>query len=249
MGEDGHARLRLDPRDEALAAAGHEDVERAVEAGEHGADRRAVAGRHELDRLAREAGFREPLPHGVGERARRAKALGAGAQHRGVAGLEAERAGVGGHVRPALEDHAHHPERRRHALDQEAVRALEGRQHPADRIGQGGDAVHRGGDRLHPLRVEREPVEKGRILPAPARLGEVVPVRRKDPGLGRPDRGGHGAQGRVLLGRPRQAPAAAMRRGRPGPTLPISPARSPEPSITRNASLIPRPLRPPSARP
>ena len=95
MGEDRHARLRLHARDEALAAARHDDVERAVEAGEHGADRGAVARRHELDRRLGQAGLGQAGAQRLGDGAAAAEALGAAAQDRRIAGLEAERARVG----------------------------------------------------------------------------------------------------------------------------------------------------------
>ncbi len=56
--------------------------------------------------------------------ARGAMAVGAAAQDRGVAGLEAQRAGIGRHVGAALVDDADHAERRAHALDRHAVRPL-----------------------------------------------------------------------------------------------------------------------------
>ena len=48
MGEHRHARFLLHARDQALAAARHDHVDRAVEPGEHHADRGAVARRHQL---------------------------------------------------------------------------------------------------------------------------------------------------------------------------------------------------------
>ena len=142
VGEDRHARLVLDAVDQALAAARHDHVDRAVEAGQHRADRGAVAGRHELDRR-RPAGRRlgQALDQAAVDRAGRAERVGAAAQDRGVAGLEAERAGVGGDVRAALVDDADDAERRAHALDVEAVRAVPGGDDRADRIGQGGDLL------------------------------------------------------------------------------------------------------------
>ena len=67
--------------------------------------------------------------------------VGAAAQHHGVAAFQAQRAGVGGDVRPALVDDADHAERRRDPLDLQAVGPLESREHPADRIGQSGDLL------------------------------------------------------------------------------------------------------------
>ena len=79
---------------------------------------------------------RKPVRQGGVDRARRAEALGAAAQDRRVARLEAERAGVRGHVRPALVDHADDAERHAHALDRHAVRARPAIDDGADRIGQ-----------------------------------------------------------------------------------------------------------------
>ena len=130
---------------------------------------------------------------------RRAEAVGAGAQDRGVAGLEAERAGIRRHVRPALEDHADDPERRRRALDLKSVRALEGGKDPPDGIGQRGDAPDRRRDRLDARRVQSEAVEEGGALAAGPRLREVVGVRGEDCGGCGADRGRHRVQRRVLL--------------------------------------------------
>ena len=70
MREHRHARLRLHARDQALAAARHDHVDRAVEAGEHHPDRGAVARRHERDRGLRQAGRAQgPRPARHGSRA------------------------------------------------------------------------------------------------------------------------------------------------------------------------------------
>ena len=66
MGEDRHARLVLDARDQALAAARHDDVDRSGEPGEHQADGSAVARRHDLDRFRGKPGSDNPF----GERLR-----------------------------------------------------------------------------------------------------------------------------------------------------------------------------------
>ena len=60
-------------------------------------------------------------------------AFAAAAQDGGVAGLEAERAGVAGHVGPALVDDADDAERHPHALDAQAVRSVHSARHGADR--------------------------------------------------------------------------------------------------------------------
>ncbi len=122
MGEHRHARLGLHAADQVLAAARHDHVDRAVEAGEHHADRLAVARRHQRDRRGGQSGFDQAFDQRGMDRAAGAEALGAAAQDRGIAGLEAERAGIGGDIRPALIDHADDAERHPHALDAHAVR-------------------------------------------------------------------------------------------------------------------------------
>ena len=89
MREHRHARLALHARDQALAAARHDDVDLAVEAGEHHADRGAVAGRHQRDRRLRQVGFAQALGQRGVDRARRAMAVRAAAQDHGVAGFQA----------------------------------------------------------------------------------------------------------------------------------------------------------------
>ncbi len=121
MREDRHPRLRLHARDEALAAARHDDVEVAVEPGEHRADGGAVAGRHELDRM-RPAGRRAARPstmaatiaaaeRKLSEPARRIAALPALRQSAPASAVD---------VGAALEDHPDDAERRRDALDRRA---------------------------------------------------------------------------------------------------------------------------------
>ena len=53
------------------------------------------------------------------DRAAGAGASRAAAQDHGIAGLQAQRAGIGGHIGAAFEDHADDAERHAHALDGE----------------------------------------------------------------------------------------------------------------------------------
>ncbi len=104
---------------------------------------------------------------------RRAKTVRAAAQHHRIAALEAERAGVRGHIRPALVDDADDSERRRHALDDEAIGTGVPRQHPPDRVGQGGDLLEPARDRLDPRRIERQPVDQGRAQALGSRVRAI----------------------------------------------------------------------------
>ena len=53
MGKYRHTRFLLHARNQALAAARHNDVDSTVKTGEHHSDRRALARRHQLDRCFR----------------------------------------------------------------------------------------------------------------------------------------------------------------------------------------------------
>ena len=113
----------------------------AVEARQHGADRGAVARRHELDgvgaagrplRAPRASPRRSPCAvRKLSEPARRIAALPA---FRQSAPASAVTLGRLSKMTPI------DAERRRDALDQQAVRPLEGGEHPPDGIGQRGDA-------------------------------------------------------------------------------------------------------------
>ena len=167
MREDRHARLALHARDQALAAARHDDVDGAVEARQHLADGGAVGRRHELDRVLGQAGRLQALDQAGMDGARGIERIRAAAQDHGVAGLQAQRAGIGGHVGAALVDHADDAERRAHALDVQAVRPVPCGDHLADRIGQRGDrrdAVGHGRD----ARRRRASAGRGRPAAAPA---------------------------------------------------------------------------------
>ena len=160
MRENGHARFMLDARDEALAAARHDDVNRAIEAGKHGTDRGAIARRHERDGGDRQAGLAQSFREAGMNRAHRAETVGATAQDGGIAGFETERAGVRRNVRTALEDHADRAKRRRDPLDPEAVRPLKPLQHAPDRIAQFRDLLDAARHSLDAGGVERQPVEE-----------------------------------------------------------------------------------------
>ena len=152
----------------------------------------------------------------------------AAAQDDGVSALQAERAGVRGDVRAALIDHADHAKRRRNPLDDQAVGAVEGREHAADRIGQRRDVLEAASDRLDPRRVQREAIEERRRQALRPAFGEIAPVGRQDlrralaqnsrrrrqrPVLLRGRRIGEGASGRPRLGADRAHRGADFRFG------------------------------------
>ena len=199
MGEDRHARLGLHPRDQAFAAARHDHVDGAVEAGQHGADGGAVAGGNELDARLGQARFLEPGGEAGMDQPRGVKTLRASAQNGGVARFQAQPAGVGGDIGAAFENHPDHAERRRDALDAQAVGPLERLQRPADRVRQIGDFVEAARDGGDALVVEHQPVEHGGAEVLRPGLGHVESIGLEQFHLpGEQDFGG-GAQGEIFL--------------------------------------------------
>ena len=180
MREHRNARFMLHARDKAFAAARHDHVYVSVQARKHGAHGGAVVGRHERDDVARKAGALQSRDKAAMDRPRGAQAIRAAAQDRGVAGLEAQRAGVGGDIGPALVNHADNTQRRRDALDAQAIGPLEHGQHTAHGVGQIGDFLHAARHRLDALLVEGEPIHRRSERVGGLRLRHVQRVRGKD---------------------------------------------------------------------
>ena len=82
---------------------------------------------------------------------RRSEALGTAAQDHGVAGAQAQAAGIGGDVRPRFVDDADDADRNAHARDVEPVGARPAREFGADRIGQRRHRFEPGGHLFDPL--------------------------------------------------------------------------------------------------
>ena len=182
---------------------------------------------------------RRPLVERRVDGARRAMAVRAAAQDHGVAGLERQRAGVGGDVRPALVDHADDAERHPHALDGHAVRPRPGFGDLADRIGEA--RAPRRGLRPSPRRAGRSSASRSRNGGGQAgglavgddprrwrrgsrtwRRGSPAPCRRaRDPSA--PSR---------------RAPAPARRPWRARPMSRIVAAMSPDPSMVFSGAVM-----------
>ena len=127
--------------------------------------------------------------------------LGAAAQDRRVAGLEAQSRGVGGHVRPRLVDDADDAQRHAHQADLDAGRTELEVRDLADGIGQRRDfreAVRHRGDGL---RRQRQPVDEGGVVPGRRCRGDVLGVGGDELRLVAPEGGGRCGERGVL--RPR----------------------------------------------
>ncbi len=188
----------------------------AVEAGEHHADGGAVAGGDDLDGLGGEVRRTQSLDKAAVDCRRGAEGIGAAAQDRGIARLEAERAGVGGDVRPALEDDADDAERRAHALDVEAVGTIPFGDDGVDRVGQGGDLPEPFRHRRDALVGERQPVDEGGVAALLLHVGDVVRVLGEDRRGVCAQRRGGGGEGTVLgFGRGKRQRAGGAAAGAP----------------------------------
>ena len=175
------------------------------------------------------------------DRLRRAQALRAAAQDRRVPGLQAQRAGVGGHVRPALEDHPHHPERRPHPADAQPRGPVPLRHHRADRIRL---------RRRSPAAPRPCPRPAPRSAPAGRAWRPTAPSPAPPPCRPRWPRGAPPAPPRSRPpppGAPRPSAPKARRRAPPPPPAPSRPSPASAPS-RRAAASIAFPLRAPGRR-
>ncbi len=90
--------------------------------------------------------------------------VAAALEHAGVAGFQAQREDVEGHVGARFEDHRDHAHRHAHLAQLQAIVQLSMLQHLADRGGQGGHAAKIVADRPQPVVVEQQAVVLGVVL-------------------------------------------------------------------------------------
>ena len=205
-----------------LPPARHDDVQVVGHAGQHVADRGAVGRRHQLDADSaaspppRRPSTQAGMDGGIGM-----AALRAAAQDHGVAGFQAQRAGVGGHVGAALVDDADHAQRHPHALDP-AGRWAACHSAATVPIGSGScdDVLDAAGHRLDALPIERQPIEQ-RACSGARRAPPTCRAhwRRGSSGAGADGRR-RGRQRGILRVSCRPAPAPRRPRRHCGPTAP-----------------------------
>ena len=160
-----HPRLAADALDESPAAPRYDDVHVRVHRDEH-PDRGPIARCHHLHRVAGEPCRREPLVDALGDGEVRCERLGAAAQDGRVAGLHAQRRGVGGDVGPGLVDDADHSQRHPHPTDLQA-------RGPHPQIGDLADGVRQRRDLTQPL-GHRPDAGAGELEPVEQRRGEAA---------------------------------------------------------------------------
>ena len=177
MPDHGHARFLLHARHQALAAARHDHVDVFRHRRQQVTDGGAIGGRHQLNARGRQPGGLQPFDQAGMDGAAGMHALGAAAQDGGIAGLQAQRTGIAGHVGPALVDDADDAQRHAHARDVEAVGPRPLRDRGADRIGQRGDLFDAARHALDALCVERQAIEHGARQALGARGIHVARIR------------------------------------------------------------------------
>ena len=170
MGEHRNAGFALNQADQALAATGDDDVD-VVDRLQHGRHHLAVAGRDELDRGFRKTRGAQPLDHAGVNGFRGFKAFTPTAQDDGIAGFQAKRPGIGGHVGPGFVDHADHAKGRCDPLDMQPVRAVPFGQHPTDRVFLFGNLAQRIDNAPQASVIQSQPVQhRGRQALLHARI-------------------------------------------------------------------------------
>jgi hypothetical protein len=126
-------------------------------------------------------------------------ALAATAQDCGIAGLEAQRAGVAGYVRATLVDDPDHAQRDAHTLNAQTVRSPQFLRHGTDRVGERRNllrAIRHGGDACI---VELETIECGAREARRLAGLHVARVRGQDLFAVCPQRGRNGIERAVAV--------------------------------------------------
>ena len=157
-----------------------------------------------IDRLhgfGRQSRARDRSLDDLDQHAVRALRRTAAAQQHRIPALEGERRDVDRHVGAGLVDRTHDAERNPHLAELDAVGQARAAHDRADRIGQGDDVAHGGGERTHSGVVESQPVDQslGETPGAPAL--QVVGVRGDDARNGGLERRSDALEGGVLARR------------------------------------------------
>ena len=227
MREHRHARFLLHARDQALAAARNDDVDRRRR-GPPACDRRRrdPAVGTSCTASAGKSDARQGLRRCSLNGARRVQRLRAAAQDHGVARLHAERRRVRRHVRPALVDDADDADGHAHARDLETVGPRPFRFDVADGIGEPRDGFDRRAP--SPCTDGRRQASAGRRRPGSSPRARAASMSRA-------------LAARISSSCARHAPSPSLQRRRALALVGLAPARAmprarPRPSGAASAS-------------
>ena len=160
MGEDRHARFGLYTFDERTSATRDDDVDLAA-CRQHCPDSAAVVCGHHLNASAWQACRFQPGAHQFCEIPGCLTAVAAATQDGGIAGDQAQPAGINRDVGTGFIDYANHTKRCRDTCDIEAVWTAPAGQFAPDRVFKAGYLVKPGRHALDSCRREGQPVDKG----------------------------------------------------------------------------------------
>jgi len=141
------------------------------------------------------------------------RALRPAAQDHRVARLQAQRARIGGHIRAALVDDAHHTERHRDTRDAQTVGPRPLGEHATDGILERGDVFEAARHRLEARIVELQTVEHRSLETFGPGRSHVCGIGLEQRRTATAQRIRSGAQGSILL-RPRRPREDGLRRER-----------------------------------
>ena len=182
--------------DESGPAPGDEQVH-IPHSGHEGVGRGVGGVLDEADRRFGQAVGPQTLPQGGYDGVGRAPRLLAAAEDAGVAALDGECGGVAGDVGTALIDDGDDAHRHGGLFDEEAVGPLDAAQHPAHRVGQGGDVPDTLGHRRDALGRQSEAIQHD-VADLPLGSSHILSVGGEDgvqmlrcaEGVGHPAEGG-----------------------------------------------------------
>ena len=149
---------------------------------------------HQRDGLSRQAVVGQCAVQAAGDGDVAVARLRTAAQEHRVSCAQAQRSGIGGHVRAGLVDHRDQAQRDPHLLDHQPIGPGLATGDLADGVGQRGHFADRGDDAVNPAVVELEPVEHGAGGAVVVGARHVAGVGLEDAGAAGVDRVGHGRQ-------------------------------------------------------
>ena len=174
-----HAGVFGDEADQAFAAARNREIDDVAELQQVEHRLPAQIG-HQGQHVGPDALRFDRGPQRVGDRGVGMDRLAAAAQQHAVAGLEAQRRGIGGHVGAGLVDHRDHAQRYAHLAHAQPVRTHVVAGDPAHGIRQLGDVAHGGRDPGQSRGIQAQTVEQRARRTAGVRGFDVARVRGQD---------------------------------------------------------------------
>ena len=164
---------------QACAAARDQHIDVFIHL-QHFADQRAIRALDCLHRGSRQATLLQRLLNHFHRRGVGAPGLFTAAQNSRVAGLQAQRGDIDGHVRPRFINHADHSQRHATTFDTQAAIQQTAVNHLADRIRQATHLTHVIGDAAQARRRQRQAIEHRVAQTVGTGVAEVFGVGAQD---------------------------------------------------------------------